>query len=66
MSDLGTWSGEEKGMRVALVTRSRRVTIEGTTSSGRGEIGPWYGGSPDVLKIGGAVGSSSIACRVVK
>ena len=61
----GTWSGEEKGIRVALVMRSRRVTWRGTTSAGRAEPALGYGSTPDVLYMTAAVGSSSFACVAV-
>lgn len=51
-------------MSVAVVTRSRRVTWHGAMPTGSGPPGGGYGTSPVVLKMTGALGSSSIAGMV--
>jgi len=57
-------SGEAKGTIVAIVTRSRRVTWRGKTSSGRERLVSCMegkGAEPDARNMGGLEGSSSIA-----
>jgi hypothetical protein len=51
-----------KGIKVAVVIRSRSTTLRGWIVSGSSENGVEYGGSPEVRYIGGADGSSRIAC----
>jgi len=60
--DGGTSEAWQKGIKVAVVMRSRRVTRRGVMLSGMDRArGVGYGGAPDVRYMVVASGSSSMA-----